>query len=130
MTRKALVIEDEKELGSLLAEHLRRWGFQPTVFNEGKPAVGWVQGNRPSIVRLDLLLPDADGCSICEDLKLAPQTNLIPIIMVTALSGQEDRVKGLQVGANRYLTKPFTAEELNRAIQEAIVWEEDLRRRG
>jgi DNA-binding response OmpR family regulator len=130
MSRKALVIEDEKELGMLLAEHLRRWGFDPTVSNEGKPAVPWVQANRPSIVLLDLLLPDADGFSICEELKLAPETNLIPVVMVTALSAQEDRVKGLQVGANRYLTKPFTAETLNKAIQDAIVWQEDLVKQG
>jgi two-component system OmpR family response regulator len=130
MVRKALVIEDEKELGMLLAEHLKRWGFQPTVLNEGRAAVPWVQANQPSVVLLDLLLPDVDGFSICEELKLSPDTNLVPIIMVTALSGQEDRVKGLQVGANRYLTKPFTADELSRAIQETLIWQEDLKRRG
>jgi len=130
MDRKALVIEDEQELGLLLAEHLRRWHFTPSVFNEGKPAIPWVQANRPDIILLDLLLPDVDGFAICEELKLSPETNLIPIIMVTALSGQEERVRGLQVGANRYLTKPFTAEELNRAIQDAIAWKEDLKRRG
>lgn len=130
MVRKALVIEDEQELGMLLAEHLRRWGFDPTVFNEGKPAIPWVQANRPDIILLDLLLPDVDGFAICEELKLSPETNLIPVIMVTALSGQEDRVRGLQVGANRYLTKPFTADELGKAIQDAIAWKEDLKRRG
>lgn len=130
MVRKALVIEDEKELGLLLAEHLRRWGFDATVFNEGRPAIPWVQVHRPEVILLDLLLPDVDGFSVCEELKVSPDTNLIPVIMVTALSGQEDRVRGLQVGANRYLTKPFTADELNRAIQDAITWQEDLRRTG
>lgn len=130
MALKALVIEDEKELGALLAEHLRRWGFEPTVFNEGKPAVPWVQSNHPDIILLDLLLPDVDGFSICEELKLSPETNLVPIIMVTALSDQEDKVRGLQVGANCYLTKPFTAEELNRAIKEAFAWQEALKKRG
>lgn len=130
MTRKALVVEDEKELGELLGEHLRRWGYVPTVLNEGKAAVSWVRENQPCLILLDLLLPDLDGFSICETLKLERETNLIPIIMVTALSGQEDKVKGLQVGANRYLTKPFTADDLHREIQEAIAWLEDLRRRG
>jgi anti-sigma regulatory factor (Ser/Thr protein kinase) len=76
------------------------------------------------------MLPDVDGFSICETLKLDRETNLIPVIMVTALSGQEERVKGLQVGANRYITKPFTAEELHKAIQDAFSWLEDLRRNG
>src|SRR5262245_10576519 len=130
MSRKALVVEDEKELGMLLAEHLRRWGYEPTVLNEGKPVIPWVHANQPSLILLDLLLPDTDGFSICETLKLDRETNLIPIIMVTALSGQEDKVKGLQVGANRYLTKPFTADDLHKAIGEAFAWQEDLRRRG
>lgn len=130
MARKALVIEDEKELGLLLGEHLRRWGFEPTVLNEGRPAIPWVRAHQPALILLDLLLPDVDGFSICETLKLDRDTNLIPIIMVTALSGQEDRVKGLQVGANRYLTKPFTADELHRTIQDAFAWQEDLKRRG
>jgi two-component system OmpR family response regulator len=130
MTRKALVIEDEKELGQLFGEHLRRWGFEPTVLNEGKPAVSWVRENQPCLILLDLLLPDMDGFSICETLKLDRETNLIPVIMVTALSGQEDKVKGLQVGANRYLTKPFTANDLQRAIQDAFNWLEDLKSNG
>src|SRR5262245_48949238 len=130
MSRKALVVEDEKELGMLLAEHLRRWGYEPTVLNEGKPVIPWVHANQPSLILLDLLLPDTDGFSICENLKLDRETNLIPIIMVTALSGQEDKFKGLQVGANRYITKPFTADDLQKAIQDAFAWQEDLKRRG
>lgn len=130
MLARALVVEDEKELGFLLAEHLRRWGFDPTVFHEGKPALPWAARHQPSVILLDLLLPDSDGFTICETLKLEPGTNLIPVVMLTALSGQEERVRGLQVGANRYLTKPFTADGLHRAIQEAIAWQEDLKRRG
>src|SRR5688572_17447541 len=116
MVRKALVVEDEQELGQLLAEHLRRWGFEPTVLNEGKDVVEWVRTNQPTLVLLDLLLPDTDGFTICETLKLDRETNLTPVIMVTALSALEERVRGLQVGANRYLTKPFTADELYKAI--------------
>ncbi len=130
MSQKALVVEDEKELGMLLAEHLRRWGYEPTVLNEGKPVIPWVHANQPCLILLDLLLPDMDGFTICENLKLDRETNLIPIVMVTALSGQEDRFKGLQVGANRYLTKPFAADDLQKAIQDAFAWQEDLKRRG
>src|SRR5262245_16968037 len=130
MTRKALVVEDEKELGMLLGEHLRRWGFEPTVMHEGKAVVSWVRLNQPTVVLLDLMLPDADGFTICETLKLDRDTNLVPVIMVTALSGQEEKIKGLQVGANRYVTKPFSADELHKAIQDAIARLEDLKRHG
>jgi len=130
MVRKALVVEDEQDTGFLLAEHLRRWGFEPTVLTEGKPAIPWAQQHQPDVVLLDLMLPDIDGFEICETLKLERETNLIPIIMVTARTQHEDKIHGLQVGANFYLTKPFKADELNRAIQAAVAWKEDLERNG
>jgi len=130
MSRKALVVEDEQELGMLVAEHLRRWGFEPTVISEGTKVVSWVRQNRPAVILLDLLLPDTDGYAICETLKLERDTNLIPVVMVTALSGKEDKVRGLEVGANRYLTKPFAADDLKRAVDEAIAWQEEIRKTG
>jgi two-component system OmpR family response regulator len=130
MTPRALIVEDERDTGQILAEHLRHWGYEPTILTEGRPAVPWIREHQPSLVLLDLLLPDADGFQICETLKLDRETNLIPVIMVTALSGDDERVRGLQVGANRYLTKPFTANDLHRAIQDALAWQDDLKRRG
>ncbi len=128
--RKALVVEDEKELGMLLGEHLRRWGYEPTVLNEGKNVISWVRQHRPVVVLLDLMLPDIDGYTLSETLKLNRETNLIPIVMVTALNHQEERIRGLEVGANRYLTKPFSSEDLKRAVQEAVAWQEDLQKNG
>jgi CheY-like chemotaxis protein/anti-sigma regulatory factor (Ser/Thr protein kinase) len=130
MERKALIIDDELDLGQLLAEHLRRWGYEPTVLTEGKNAVEWVRRHRPDLILLDLMLPDVDGYTICETLKLERDTNGIPIVMTTALSGHEDRVRGLTVGADRYLTKPFTADELNEAIQDAVHWQDEIRVHG
>jgi two-component system OmpR family response regulator len=130
MTRKALVVEDEQDLGMILAEHLKNWGYEPTLLTEGKRAVEWAQHNQPAVILLDLMLPDIDGYTICETLKLDRETNLIPVIMTTALSGNDDKVRGLQVGANTYLTKPFTAETLNSAIQNAQRWLEDLKKNG
>ncbi len=130
MVRKALIVEDELDTSQILAEHLRRWGFEPTILNEGKPAVPWAQANHPDLILLDLLLPDMDGFSICERLKLDPETNLIPIVMVTALTGHEDRVHGLQVGANRYLTKPFTATDLSKAIEDSFAWKQEVEKHG
>ena len=130
MSRKALIVEDEQELGLILAEHLRHWGFEPTHLLEGKDAVEWARKNRPDVILLDLMLPDIDGYAICETLKLDRDTNLIPVIMTTALAAQEDKVHGLQVGANTYLTKPFTAETLNQAIRKVFDWLDDLKRNG
>ncbi|MBI3822716.1 MAG: response regulator, partial [Planctomycetes bacterium] len=130
MIRKALIVEDEQELASILAEHLRHWNFEPTMMLEGKNVIDWVRNHRPAVILLDLMLPDIDGYSICESLKLDRETNLIPIIMTTAMTDQEDRIHGLQVGANTYLTKPFTAEALNQAIQNALNWLDDLKTNG
>jgi CheY-like chemotaxis protein/anti-sigma regulatory factor (Ser/Thr protein kinase) len=130
MTRIALIVDDELELGQLLAEHLRRWGFEPTIHTEGKGAVDWARHEKPDVILLDLMLPDIDGYSICETLKLEPDTNRIPIIMITALSGHDDLVRGLQVGADCYLTKPFNAEQLHKAINDAFVWQDDLQKHG
>jgi two-component system, OmpR family, response regulator len=130
MSRIALIVEDEKDTGTLLGEHLRRWGFQPTILAEGPPAVNWVRQNKPDLVLLDLLLPGMDGFTICEHLKLDRDTNLIPIIMITALTDAEDKVHGLQVGANRYLSKPFVPSELHSAIREVINWREDIQKNG
>ena len=130
MTRKALIVEDERDTGELLAEILRRRSFEPTHLLEGKPAVPWVHQHRPELILLDLMLPDADGYNICEELKLDRDTNAIPIVMVTARDQPQDRVHGLQVGANYYLTKPFTVEQLDYAIQHTFRWRDDLRRAG
>ena len=130
MAGKALIVEDEHDTGNLLAEILRQRGFDPTVLTEGKPAVPWTRQHRPELILLDLMLPDIQGFQVCEDLKLDRETNPIPIIMVTALSQHEDRIHGLQVGANYYLTKPFSVEQLHRAIADVMAWKEGLERRG
>jgi CheY-like chemotaxis protein/anti-sigma regulatory factor (Ser/Thr protein kinase) len=130
MVRKALIVEDEADTASLLAEILKRRGLEPTVFQVGKPAVPWTREHRPDLILLDLLLPDLDGFAICEDLKLDRETNLIPIVMVTALDQPQDKVRGLQLGANYYLTKPFTMEQLNNAITQVFAWREELERHG
>src|SRR5262245_13146119 len=130
MTRKALIVEDEVATGELLGEILRRRGFEPTLLLEGKPAIPWVRLHRPELILLDLMLPDADGYRICEDLKLDRETNLVPVIMVTARDQHDDMVKGLQVGANYYLTKPFTVDQLNNAVSSVLAWRNDLEKHG
>jgi anti-sigma regulatory factor (Ser/Thr protein kinase) len=76
------------------------------------------------------MLPDRDGYSVCEEVKLDRTTNLTPIVMVTARARREDMVKGLAVGANEYVTKPFTIDQLNVAIDRALAWRDELRSSG
>src|SRR5262245_33738564 len=130
MARKALIVEDEPVTGELLGEILRRRGFEPTVLHEGNPAIPWIRRHRPDLVLLDLMLPDVSGYQICEDLKLDRDTNLVPIIMVTALNQRQDMVRGLKVGANYYLTKPFTTGQLDAAIQQVFGWCEEVQNEG
>src|SRR5690348_9672898 len=108
MAPKALIVDDERETAELLSEIVKRRGFEPHVLLEGKPVVAWTRLHRPDLILLDLMLPDADGYDICADLKLDRETNLIPVVMVTARDQPQDKIHGLQVGANCYLTKPFT----------------------
>jgi CheY-like chemotaxis protein/anti-sigma regulatory factor (Ser/Thr protein kinase) len=130
MPRKALIVEDEPDTGHLLSEHLGRWGFAPAVLTEGNQVVSWVQQHQPDLVLLDLMLPGKDGYDICQDLKLDRRTNLVPVIMVTVRDQPQDRVHGLRVGANAYLTKPFGIEQLHRAIQDVLAWRQELERHG
>ncbi len=130
MALKVLAVEDDPDVGMLLIDNLRSWGFQPTWLQMGGPVVPWVRANRPAVVLLDLMLPDVDGYDICEALKLDRDTNVIPVIMVTARTQPADRIRGLEVGANCYLTKPFSLEDLHLAVTEALTWRDELGRRG
>src|SRR4029078_10831056 len=100
MAKRVLVVEDEEELGELIAEIMRLRGLAAEVMHHGAPAPAWVRENQTDLVLLDLMLPDRNGYSVCEELKLDRQTNLTPIVMVTACNRHEDMVRGLAVGAN------------------------------
>jgi len=130
MAGRALIVEDEIELAELFTEILRRRGLDATVLHEGGPAPAWMRDNQPDLVLLDLMLPDKSGYAVCEEVKLDRKTNLIPIVMVTARSAHQDMVRGLAVGANEYVTKPFTLDQLNDAIDRALAWRDDLCRCG
>lgn len=130
MAAKALIVEDDSITGYVLSESLKQCGLEPIVLTQGKPAVRWVQEHFPEVVLLDVMLPDSNGYDICEQLKLDPHTNLIPVIMVTALDRDEDRIHGLRVGADHYLTKPFTQQALRDALDEVRRKRAELERSG
>ena len=130
MSVTALIVEDEPDMADVLSRVCRLRHIQSSVLHEGGGAPAWVRAHQPDVVLLDLMLPDRDGFSVCQEIKLDRATNLTPIIMVTAMGRHDDLVKGLAVGANEYLTKPFEIEALHEAIDRALAWREEMKRCG
>ena len=130
MSRTALIVEDDEMLADLLATVLRGMGFEPTIMHEGATAAQWVLHNRPDLVLLDLMLPDCSGYDICEKIKLDRETNLTPIIIASALADHAEMVRGLRVGANYYLTKPFNIDQLQYAVDHVFKRKQEMLESG
>ncbi len=126
---RILVVEDDAELRSLLGELLRTEGFQAVSVADGAEAIRRATSDRPDAVILDLMLPDMSGFEVCQELKFRRDTNLIPIVMLTALHDARSRRSGLRVGANRYLTKPFSPDELLREVRSSLEHRRELSER-
>lgn len=107
-----LVIEDEADLREVLAYNLKREGYRVVTSGSGTDGLRRVRDVRPSMVLLDLMLPDLDGVEICKAIRSDPDARRTAIIMVTARGGESDVVLGLGVGADDYVTKPFSPKEL------------------
>jgi two-component system phosphate regulon response regulator PhoB len=109
---KILVVEDEEALATLLEYNLGREKFDVSLASDGEEALLKVEENTPDIIILDWMLPKISGIEVCRRLRSKPETRNIPIIMLTARSEEVDRVRGLETGADDYLTKPFSTNEL------------------
>lgn len=103
-----LVVEDESDIAHLIQFHLEREGFPTVVANSGRVGLDMVERERPRLVVLDIMLPDLDGLEVCRRMKRDPNTRNIPIVMVTARGEESDVVVGLELGAEDYITKPFS----------------------
>jgi two-component system, OmpR family, response regulator len=117
---RVLVIEDDRDLCKLLGDLLGVEGYSTTTACDGSDALREVLAERPDAIILDVMLPGRSGFEICRDLKFRRETNLIPIVMLTAMQGRDAENSGLRVGANRYLTKPFEPDELLKQVREAL----------
>jgi len=104
-----LVVEDEPSIASFVAMYLKRAGFNVSVASTGNGAIEQAEVDAPSLVVLDLMLPDLDGIDVCRRLR---QRSDVPILMLTARDDDVDKIIGLEVGADDYLTKPFNPGEL------------------
>lgn len=130
MPRTVLIVDDERDANDLMASLVRSRGDRPVQLFEGHGVVRSVRDHEPDLILLDLMLPGIDGFEICADLKRRRATNLIPIVMVTALNDPSNRVHGVRVGANDYLSKPFTARQLFDVMDRALAWREEHMSRG
>ena len=112
MAARIIVVEDEEPISQLLAYNLQKEGFAVATAADAEEALLAVEENRPDSVILDWMLPGVSGIELCRQLRARPATREIPVIMLTARGEEEDRVRGLDVGADDYVTKPFSMSEL------------------
>src|SRR2546430_1731649 len=116
MTREVhpriLIVEDEKDIVQVLEYALRQAGFDTVPARDGAEAFARVREKTPDAVILDLMLPDLAGTEICRQLKSNARTAAVPVIMLTARSDEVDRVVGFELGADDYITKPFSVREV------------------
>lgn len=112
MKEKILVVDDEKDILELIEYNLSKNGYTVNTAASGEDALEMIKDNDYDLIMLDLMLPGVDGFDICKIIKSDKQKSKIPIVMVTARSEEADRVAGLEIGADHYVTKPFSPREL------------------
>ena len=120
MKPKILVVDDEPDALELLGFKLREAGFAPIFATDGLKALAAVRAERPDLVVLDLMLPELDGLEVCKLMRRDPATAGIPVLMLTAKAAEMDRVVGLELGADDYVTKPYSPRELVLRIRKLL----------
>jgi DNA-binding response OmpR family regulator len=126
MSRLIAVVDDEPDILELVSLHLSKAGFTVRRFPDAGHFQKSLTSSLPDLVILDLMLPDADGLDVCRDLKKDNRTSHIPVMMLTARGEEIDRVLGLEIGADDYVTKPFSPKELVARVK-AVLRRQDKR---
>lgn len=106
------IVEDEPDIVELVSLHLEKAGFKAEGFLDAEKFLKFLDKTKPDLIILDLMLPDADGFEICKYLKAKEELSSIPVIMLTAKDEESDKILGLELGADDYVTKPFSPKEL------------------
>ncbi|MGH7459082.1 MAG: response regulator [Longimicrobiaceae bacterium] len=112
MSARILVVDDEPDISALVAYHLAKESYRVSTASDGPEALQAIEADRPDLVVLDLMLPGMSGLEVLEELRRRPETNGVPVLLLTARKEEEDRVEGLRLGADDYLAKPFSPREL------------------
>ena len=120
MQRTILVVEDEADTRELLRHHLQQEGWVVREADSGETALAHVHAERPQLVLLDLMLPGTGGLEVCRRLRTDDVTRHVPIVILTARGSEVDRVLGLELGADDYVTKPFSPRELMARIRAVL----------
>ena len=115
-----LVVEDEADIRELVRFHLAKEGFEVAEAGDGEAALKWLQKHTPVLVVLDLMLPVLSGLEVCRRIKNEPRTDDIPVVMLTAKGEEADIVVGLELGADDYITKPFSPRVLIARIRAVL----------
>jgi DNA-binding response OmpR family regulator len=114
------VVEDEPDLAALIASHLRKDGFRVETFGDAERFFRSLSKKIPDLVLLDLMLPDMSGLEVCKVLKRSDDWRTVPVIMATAKAEETDKILGLELGADDYVTKPFSLKELAARIKAVL----------
>jgi len=117
MSHRVLVVDDEPSVVDLLAYNLRKALYDVQIATDGRMALRLAREARPDVILLDLMIPEVDGLDVCRELR---KTSDVPIIMITARGEELDRVLGLEIGADDYITKPFSVRELMARIKAVL----------
>jgi two-component system phosphate regulon response regulator PhoB len=112
MTHRVLVVDDEADITALVAYHLAKGGYRVSTASSGPEALKAAREQRPDIVVLDLMLPGLSGLDVLQELRKRDETRDVGVILLTARREEADRIRGLSLGADDYLTKPFSPQEL------------------
>lgn len=110
--KKILIVEDEQDILQLVKHYLEKEGFRAIPAMNGIEALKKVKEDKPDLVVLDLMLPEMDGLEVCKRLRSVPDTAMLPILMLTAKAEESDTIVGLELGADDYVTKPFSPKAL------------------
>jgi DNA-binding response OmpR family regulator len=109
---RILVVEDDPDIAELIGHYLANAGHEPEVLSTGAEVMATARRSVPDVLILDRMLPGLDGLEICRAMRSEPHTAAVPIIMLTARAEESDRIVGLELGADDYITKPFSPKEL------------------
>ncbi|MDD5567702.1 MAG: response regulator transcription factor [Candidatus Omnitrophica bacterium] len=120
MKETILIVEDEKDIVKMLEYNLKKEGFGTLSVGDGEDAIDIANRKKPGLVILDLMLPGMDGLEVCKKLKFERKTSDIPVIMLTAKAQESDKIVGLELGADDYITKPFSLRELIARIKAVL----------
>ena len=118
--KTVLVVDDDPEIRKLLAASLGRHGFKVVQAADGRTAIKCLNEQRPTLLCIDLMLPESSGYDVCEYINESATLKGLPIIMISARTMPEDRAQAEELGVRVYLTKPFTQIALKKAVEEAL----------